>query len=201
MTIQSLSLQPTHLLERNDLWSSPLGNVGNLRYSTERGGTPSVSFPRAVWAVASRTVGYCAFRLTCPSEQASETRLVRTRAYYNSLLCGNLLGYLTARPQDDLHGHSKIVQWFAQASRLSSNDLSKLVGWRYSLSTYMSELTDADIRALRDGILSSPSAKAAVLNQVSRDRNDPSRQLASQMLGQIERELQQRLARDSARIR
>jgi len=200
MTMQSLSLQPTQLLERNDLWSSPLGNVGNLRYSAERGGTPSVSFPRALWAVTSSTVGYCAFRLSCPSEQASQARLARTRAFYNSLLCGNLLGYLTARP-DDLQGSSKIVQWFAQASRLSSNDLSRLVGWRYSLSIYMSELTDADIRALRDGILGSPSAKAAVLNQISRNRNDPSRQLASQMLGQIERELQQRLTRDSARIR
>lgn len=200
MGIQSFSLQPTRLLERNDLWPSPLGNVGNLRYSTEQGGTPRVSVPGALWSVTSRIVGFWAFCLTCPSEQVSRTHSAVMQAHYNSVITGNLLGYLTARP-DDLESRTKLVEWLAEASSCSNNDLSRLVGWRHSLLIFMRELTDADVRALCDGILGSPSATAAVLNQISCDRDDPLRGLASQMLSQIETELQKRVARDFMRMK
>ncbi len=122
------------------------------------------------------------------------------QAHYNSVITGNLLGYLTARP-DDFESRAKLVEWLAEASSCSNNDLSRLVGWRHSLLIFMRELTDADVRALCDGILGSPSATAAVLNQISCDRDDPLRGLASQMLSQIETELQKRVARDFMRVK
>lgn len=84
---------------------------------------------------------------------------------------------------------------------MSRNDMSKLAGWRRSLSIYMSELKHVDIRALRDGVLGSPSAKSEVLDQISRNSNDPSRKLASQVLDQIEDEVRQRVPRGFMRIR
>lgn len=186
--------------ERNELGASPLGSVGNLQYSVEQGGTARASWASTLCTDIGYIVSTLALSLTCPSEQAEAKYMGLVQVHYASRILGDLLGSLTAR-RDDREGRAKIVQALTDLSRISENDLSTLVSWRHSLSTYMSELKDADIRALRDGVLGSQTAKLVVLNQISRSENDPSRQLASQVLGKIEKELRHRMARDSAKIR
>ncbi len=184
---------------RDELGAGPLGGYGNLQYTVEQGGTPACSMAGRYWTLAGYVAGLAALRFTCPPEQVWLPRVAAARTYNFSCAMGDLLGILTYQ-QDDPMGRALIVGTLENMSASVENDQSRMIGWRHSLSTYMRELTDADIRALRAGILGSPSAKAAVLNQISRNRNDPSRRLASLVLSQIEVELQRRVARDSARI-
>lgn len=189
--------QGLEVLERNKMGPSPLGAVGNLRFSAEQGGTPHASWCGRVWTTAAHAAGTLALALTCPPDQAWVQHMSVVRAYVNSRCLGDLLGSLTVRP-DDSKGHSMIVDALTKLSSRSNNDPTKLVGWRHTLSTYIGELKDADIKALRSGVLGSQSARQRVLNQISRHENDPSRQLASQVLGRIEKELHRRLTRGSA---
>ncbi|MGE8548372.1 hypothetical protein [Alcaligenes sp. Marseille-Q7550] len=69
-------------------------------------------------------------------------------------------------------------------------DLSKLVGWRHSLSTCIGELNYPGIKALHNGVMGIQSARQVVLNRISRNKADLSRRLASQVLDRVEKELQ-----------
>lgn len=209
MAIQSLNSsipsadhrsQAPLVLKRNEMGVSPLGSLGNLQYSVEQGGTPRGSVLVKLWTDIRLIGGSLAMCCTCPPEEVWTQRVARGRAYDTSCILGELLGSLTAR-RDDREGRARIVSLLTRLSWWSENDTSKLVGWRHSVSVYMRELSDADIRAMLNGVLGSQSAKLVVLNQISLSENDPSRQLASQLLGKIEKELYRRATGDTATIR
>ncbi|MGE8591732.1 MAG: hypothetical protein ACN6OD_20375 [Alcaligenes sp.] len=200
-TLSSVTLMVGHreqLLKRKDLGSCPLGTTGNLQYTEKQGGTPRASLLGVLLKDIRCLLAYLAFRLTRPSEQARAQRGAVVQARFNSRILGDLLGSLTA-PQDDLKGRSQIIKELARLKKISKGDLTQFWGWRYCLSTYMDELKEADIQALRAGVLGSRRAKLAMLDQISHDKDDPSRKLASEVLGQIEKALDRRLARDCAR--
>lgn len=196
--IASLQTQKQDLvLERADLASRPLGAVGNLQFKAEpagmrRAGGALLSGVRCLLAGLRANL---AFFLTLPFAQARAQRNALVMARDNSRRIGNLLGSLTA-PVEDAKAHVRAAQRLADLGRRAQGDLNTLCGGRYCLSTYMDELDDSAIKALRCGVLGSLEARLAVLNQISPEKL---RIQASHVLSQIVAHLDQRLAKDCAR--
>ena len=181
------------VLQRRDLAPGPLGVVGNLQFSAEQGGTPSSN---RVGAMASDTrhsltrlrADLASFLNGEPSDARRAQRMFVAEARENSRYIGNLLGSLTA-PAVDAGAHSTIAQRLMQLSERSNGDLANLPGGAESLYFYLYELTVSDITALRNGVLGSPAARNAVLNQIP---PNGLRHQASQLLYQIMNALDQR---------
>ncbi|WP_394065080.1 hypothetical protein [Alcaligenes sp. WGS1538] len=178
-------VQPPLVLERADVASCPLGAVGNLRFTAQQGGTArataaGLAFSQARRALAHFVIGL-AYKLNLVSEttRARHEDLLTARA--NSRLVGNVLGALTA-PADDLEGQALIAERLKELAKRSQGKLEALKGGRESLGWYVNELTEADVKALRDGVLNKPGPCRAVLGLIS---SDSLRQQASEVLVQI----------------
>lgn len=181
----STDSQPPLVLERADVASCPLGKVGNLQFTAKQGGTARASavgltFSRARRALANAVIGLAyKFNLVSKEMHARYGQLLEARN--NSRLVGNVLGALTA-PAGDPEGRAGLAKRLMELAKLSQGRLNDLKGGRESLGWYVEELKDADLKALRDGVLSSQDACQAALDQISSDRL---RKQAFQVLSQI----------------
>ncbi len=185
------------VLERKDLAPCPLGIVGNLRYTPQEGGTARPNYIGTLLSDLGDFSSYLAFCLTCPSEQARARRDYLEELRTNSWTLGNFLGELT-NPMEESDSLSRLARKLEDISKVPGFGLSSLrAGERYCLSTYMDELKDKDIKALRKGTLGTQDDCEALLNQISFFGNDPVRQQASRLLEQIKDILQQRLDKGS----
>ena len=163
MNIQPFGLQNIPQWQRQDLAAAPLGAIGNLRVHAARGGTARASRPGLMELVRDAWANLKFRRRATPGEQ--QQRAARSEVYGNSWRIGNFLGSLTGswRKGKDL---LRIERGLEQLSMKVTHDLADLSGGEYILSTYMSELTRADLEAMYDGILSHPNTCAALLNKV-----------------------------------
>ncbi|WP_323018713.1 hypothetical protein [Castellaniella sp.] len=189
--IQNLGHAPIQNVGRNNLDAGPLGQVGNLRFKAEPGATPRTSGP----GVGQRILNFLsktAFYLTASPAQRAQ-QFVLDQARDNSRRIGNLLGHLTAQP-DDTKAQGKIAEGLARLGDLSHGDLSNLSGGKESLKTYLQELGLMDLSALRSGSLSNPEARQAILDQVDPPRL---RAQAENVLKQIDTALSQQIAQDA----
>ena len=196
---QELVLQ----LQRDDLESCPLGTVGNLKINAGQGGPAPASRGGAPLSemsqpLADRRAGFNAY-FTCarPQTRAQREALAEARVEVraNSLLIGNLLGSLTAPPAD-LQGHVIISQALLEVMARSSDDsFYSLKGAEYCLITYLDELKESDLAALRHGLLSHEQARQCVLDKIAVPSDDALRMRASRMLGDIAEAVNQRMAR------
>lgn len=179
-------------LERKDLGSCPLGTVGNLQFNAKQGGTRRATAVGVWLSDLRRFWSSMAFRLISSSKPARSQRASLSQVRKNSRRIGNLLGSLTARA-DDLKGQRRIAQELARLGVLADGDLSNLKGWQYCLSSYLDDLTRADLEALVFGAAGSQAAREAVLNRISPDISHPSRKQASVLLNLILHDAVQRL--------
>ncbi|MFC4297797.1 hypothetical protein ACFO0J_07055 [Castellaniella hirudinis] len=186
--IQNLGQPGIQNLQRQHLNAGPLGQVGNLRFKAESGATPRASAPN-VFQRFGQFMSKLAFYVgASPTQRAQQ--FVLDQARDNSRRVGNLLGNLTASPNDP-KARSKIAEGLARLGDLSGGDLSNLPGGKESLKTYLSELGFKDLGALRSGVLGNPEARQAVIDQVDPPRL---RAQAGQLLDQIAAALDQALA-------
>lgn len=186
--IQNLGQPGVQNLQRQHLDAGPLGQVGNLRFKTGPGATPRASAPN-VFQRFGQFLSKVAFYVgASPARRAQQ--FVLDQARDNSRRVGNLLGNLTAPPNDP-KARSKIAEGLARLGDLSGGDLSSLPGGKESLKTYLGELGVMDLNALRGGVLGDPEARQAVI-----DRVDPPRlrAQAARLLDQITAALDQELA-------
>jgi len=186
--IQNLGQSGVQDLQRQQLEPGPLGQVGNLRFKAAPGATPRTSGPN-VFQRFGQFLSKVAFYVgASPAQRAQQ--FVLDQARDNSRRIGNLLGNLTASPNDP-KAQARIAQGLARLGDLSGGDLSSLPGGQQSLNTYLSELGLPDLNALRSGVLGDPQARQATL-----DRVDPPRlrAQAAQVLDQIVRAMDQHLA-------
>lgn len=183
-------------LERKNVGSCPLGVVGNLQFKAAQGGTPRASQVGVFFSSVKKTfIDLCVklkYKLARAPEEVQSRHGYLVEARANSRLIGDLLGGLTA-PAHNPKGRATVAEVLATLVERSGGDLTELPGGRYCLSTYLGELSNADIQALRNGILSSPGAQVLVLDQISPD-NETLRKQASQILNQVQMELDQRSA-------
>lgn len=186
--IQNLGQPGVQNLQRQHFDAGPLGQVGNLRFKAEPGATPRASAPN-VFQRFGQFLSKVAFYVgASPAQRAQQ--FVLDQARDNSRRVGNLLGNLTASPNDP-KALSKIAQGLARLGDLSGGDLSSLPGGKESLKTYLGELGVMDLNALRGGVLNDPEARQAVIDQVDPPRL---RAQAAQLLDQIAAALDQELA-------
>ncbi|HET8597430.1 MAG TPA: hypothetical protein VFM22_06695 [Castellaniella sp.] len=186
--IQNLGQPGLQNLQRQQLESGPLGQVGNLRFKAEPGATPRTSGPN-VFQRFGQFLSKVAFYVgASPAQRAQQ--FVLDQARDNSRRIGNLLGNLTASP-NDRKAQAKIAEGLARLGDLSGGDFSRLPGGQQALNTYLGELGLPDLSALRSGVLGDPQARQATL-----DRVDPPhlRAQAAQVLDQIVRAMDQHLA-------
>ncbi|WP_454006143.1 hypothetical protein [Alcaligenes sp. Marseille-Q7550] len=144
-----------------------MGTVGNLQFGLQDGGTTRFSPPGALASVSNSWVAR-QFRRHRAPQLIQERRDFFRQAYQNSGLIGNALG------------------------RLAQGNLANLPGALDSLSSYMNELTLADLEALRNGMLGHPTVRDAVLETIS----PAVRAQAARVVEQIATALDRRLARD-----
>lgn len=175
-------------LERKHLKPCPLGLVGNLQFNAKQGGTPRASLVQELFLGIGRFLSCLAFRLACPSRQARTRRADLAQARINSSCVGNLLGRLTASA-NDAKGQSRAAQALARLGKRSKGDLSGLRGGRESLTRYLTEMSDADLIALRNGILACPDARKAVLKKIPKGEL---RDQAARVLGRIAEDVHER---------
>lgn len=183
-------------LERKNVGSCPLGVVGNLQFKAAQGGTPRASQMGVFFSSVKKSlINLCVelkYKLVRATEEEQARHSYLVQARNNSRHIGNLLGGLTA-PAHNRKGWDRVAEALAKLAERSRGDLTELPGGRYCLSTYLGELSNADLQALRNGILSSPGAQVLVLHRVSPD-DDKLRKQASQILNQVQMELDQRSA-------
>lgn len=191
--------QQALVLKRADVASSPLGEIGNLRYAADQGGTERASVAGLVFLSQVRNF---LTNFVFNQEHSFDFLTNEKRALYehlseahdNSSLVGNLLGCLTS-PADDPKGQARIAKGLMELAKQSQGKLGDLKGGQESLNWYVKELTDSDIKALRDGVLSHRDSCKAVLDQIS---PESLRKQAAQVLVRIVRALDQRLAESFA---
>lgn len=187
MNIQPPGLQNISQWRRQNLAPAPLGVIGNLRASAEQGGTARAR-RSGIRGLARDSWVNLRFRLSSATPDERRQRAARIEVYDNSRRIGNFLGSLTGslrKNKDQL----RIKEGLEQLSMMVTRDLSDLSGGEYALFTYMNELTRADLEAMHDGLLGHPTARAALLNQISPDL----RVQADNVLQQIKATLTQRL--------
>ncbi len=186
-------------LKRTDLEPGALGTKGNLQFTEQEGGTAPA--PRAGVPSPETSPSFAERRAdleACVIGEGTEPRaqretLVQARAEVraNSRLIGNVLGSLTAKV--DGVGHfinpddcSAIAQALNELNVPPSEvGLYSLKGAKYCLDTYMDELKELDVVALRYGALSNESSCEAVLDMISPRDDDAARIQASRVLGEI----------------
>ena len=176
-------------LQRQDLASSPLGAVGNLRFKPEVGGTKGSS---PGWLTrAGRSVGRLVSSFRSEATKARSVHLHKVRE--NSRKIGNLLGSLTAS-RDDEEATGRIAKAIGQLDEDAQGDLDNMDGGQDALSTYLDELSLKDLYALRDGALGSATARKAIMNSF---RSQQSLENAKSVLDQIADRLELRLAKET----
>lgn len=185
-------------LERKDLGSCPLGTIGNLQFNAKQGGTRRATAVGVWLSDLRRSLSSRAFRLISSSKRARMPRESLNQIRKNSRHIGNLLGSLTARASD-VKGQRRIAQELARLGVLAGGDLANLKGWRYCLSSYLDDLTPADLEALVFGAAGSQAAREAVLDRISSDVSHPSRKQASLLLNLILHDAVQRLTMANAK--
>lgn len=195
-TLKSLLQVDTNssdMLGRKDVGSCVLGTVGNLRFSAKQGGSAratrtGVMLSEIRRSVANLFTGLTRYVMRAPqSVRARSDALDQARA--NSRLIGNLLGSLTS-PADSVMGWVRITQKLEQLAERSKGDLANLKGWHYCLETYVAELSNADLKAMRNGVLGNAFAREFLLCEDSGKHPG----LATEMLNQIAQVLERRLA-------
>lgn len=182
------------VLNREHLAICPLGTIGNLRFTAGQGGTARVGRVRAFLSELGYLLASLAFHLTFPSNEARARRDCLEMARQTSYNLGNLLGALTGEKDDAATLYSIAVE----LESLAVNNLYSLCGRRYFLSTYVAELKDKDIKALREGVLDSQPHCKMILGLFSSD-NYLLHKLASEVLDDIEGALSWREAMDSVK--
>lgn len=190
--------EPFRQLERQDLHSSALGAVGNLRFSVKEGGTGRTNrvaemLSRLCRSLANKWTNL-KFALIRAPRQARAQHEVLVKARENSRYIGNLLGSLTGCA-NDAGARARIARALAPLAEQSRGDVNALRGGRYCLGTYVDELTTSDVQALREGVLSRQDAWWDVLAQLP---SDGLSKHASHLLSQVKNALDQRLVKDSA---
>ncbi len=153
-------------LQRQDLASSPLGAVGNLRFKPDVGGTKGSSPGLLTRAV--RSVGRLVSSFRSEASKARSVHLHKVRE--NSRKIGNLLGSLTAS-RDDKEAVGRIARAIEQLEEDAQGDLGNMVGGQDALSTYLDELSLKDLYALRDGALGSATAREAIMMSFRSQQN------------------------------
>lgn len=203
---QDMQAKPSLDLKRKDLAACAFGIVGNLRFTAAEGVTVRAS---RVCVFLSETGHSLADRwawlLSCLTRTSPEARARRAElaeVRVNSHRIGNLLGSLTAEvdrttPIVNARDHARIAQALKELSVPARGGLYALKGARYCLDTYLSELKEFDLVALRHGMLSDEMACQDVLNNISIRRDDPLREQAARVLDEIAEAVNQRLARHS----
>lgn len=187
MNVQTLGLQNVPQWQRQDLAAAPLGTIGNLQVRAGQGGTARAS-RSGVTALARDSWANLRFRHSGATPEEQRQRAARSEVYENSRRIGNFLGSLTGswRKEKALF---RIKEGLERLSQSVTLDLADLSGGEYILSTYMRELTRADLEAMYDGILSHSNARAAVLRRIPPDLQAR----ADNVLQQIKAVLTQRL--------
>ena len=176
-------------LQRQDLASSPLGSIGNLRFKPQAGGTQG-SAPRIPQRFL-RWAGRSVVALFSKAGGARRDNLHKVRE--NSRKIGNLLGTLTAS-RDDESATGRIVKALDELDEDSQGNLSNMAGGEVALSTYLDELNLVDLYALRDGILGSSDAQKDVLDQCA---TAASKAHGTRILDQIRTHLELRLIKEA----
>ncbi len=186
--IQNLGQSGIQHLQRQHLDSGPLGQIGNLRFRAGPGATPRASAPNILQRFGQFLSKVAFYVGASPAQRVQQYVLDQARD--NSRRIGNLLGNLTAAP-DDPQARTRLAQGLARLGDLSGGDLSHLPGGKESLKTYLGELGVMDLNALRSGVLGNPDARQAVIDQVDPPRL---RAQAALLLDQIAGALDQELA-------
>ncbi len=112
---------------------------------------------------------------------------------------GNLLGLLTANldrtiPFSDAVDDYKIARALTELKLPPEGSLYSLKGAKYCLDTYLDELKEFDLIALRRGVLSNEKARRNILDRISTCAEDELRMQASRVLDDVAQAVNQRLA-------
>lgn len=192
-----------YLIQRNDLEPCALGTIGNLSYSVRNGGTPRAHFAAMLLSDACRSVADKWADMTSyanvESAPARARREVMLEVRGNSRLIGNLLGSLTAKVNETaqvVNGRDRvrIARELMALTLPSRGDLDSLKGAKYCLDTYLHELTESDLVALRYGVLSDQKYCEHVLSRISARPGDILYTQASRVLKNVARAVKQRFA-------
>lgn len=182
------------LIRRSDLEPCALGVVGNLSYSTRDGGTPRACHARLLLSDTWRSVADKWTELTASIDTGSAPARARRETLIevrlNSRLIGNLLGSLTAKVDETSHtvhgkDQARIVRELMALAQSSNGDVFSLKGAKYCLETYLQELTESDLVALRYGVLSEEIYCEFILSRISARSGDSLRAQASRVLEDI----------------
>jgi len=186
-------------LERNDLEISPLGVIGNLRFTAKQGGTGRISCIRASLsgigrALVHRLSDLKDYFMSTPAEKRA-LREYRYQVRNNSLFIGNLLGRLTA-PAGDFEGRVRTAEALKQLVRQPDGKSIELKGLDYCVAIYVDELKDSDLEALRQGVLGDKDACMAVVNKI---KPADGYEQACELINCVSTALNRRRAREIAR--
>ncbi|MGE8547212.1 MAG: hypothetical protein ACN6OC_07200 [Alcaligenes sp.] len=168
MNVQSSSQTNVQDLQPQGFAPGPLGTVGNLRFKPVQGGTAPIR--RSLPPKVRDALAELKFRFSRASPEVRAQYGYMTQRHDNSRRIGNMLGLLTART-NDAKARGKIIEELGQLANLTQGNLANLPGAMESLSFYLSELKREDLDALRDGVLGNRTAKAIVIDRISRDLN------------------------------
>lgn len=179
-------------LERKDVASYSLGTIGNRQFNAKKGGTARasrifVALSDMKYSLVKRLSDLKDSFTWAPAEKRAQ-RAYRAEVRSNSRHIGNLLGSLTS-PADCAMGWARITQKLEQLAERSEGNLAKLKGWRYCLETYVADLSNADLKAMRNGVLGNSFAREFLLCEESAKHPG----LATEMLNQIAQVLERRL--------
>jgi len=186
-----------------------LGANGNLQFTAREGSTAPASCAGMLLSETSPSFAESRADLeACVTGEPSEVRaqreaLVQARVEVrdNSRLIGNLLSSLTVKlDEDDCLIYFNDCLEVAQALKAlnvppSGVGLYSLKGAKYCLDTYMDELKELDIQALRYGVLSSKSACETVLGIISPHSDDELRIQANYVLRDVAQAVDRRVVR------
>lgn len=164
-------LERERALELKSLAPCPLGRIGNLPFTVEQGGTPRASRASAFLSTLRMKMTALAYLFVPFAEKRIERSFKASWVHSNSLAIGDLLGSLTAC-KDDTSAHHQIALKLKALAHKSYGHLYNLTGAGTCLKTYLSELTDNDLKALDEGVLNSSEAKAAILDHIAQMHRD-----------------------------
>lgn len=188
MNVQPTSQTTAQSLHLQAFAPGPLGTVGNQRFQPEQGGTARAS-RRAVPTGLRSAWARLKFRFNRAPAEVREQHDNMIQWRDNSRRIGNMLGLLTAG-RKDARAQARVIRELEQLAALAQGDLANLPGATQALLFYVGELTRVDLLALRNGVLGHRTARAIVLDQVSRNLNAQ----AAGVLNQISSAVSQRLA-------
>lgn len=196
MTIQSFG-QAGVQVSHQDQKPAPgsLGSTGNLRFKPKQGGTPRISRFGVLRARIGNLLARLKIAVSWVSKEIRAQRKAVIQSRANSLRIASLLGALTAPAGD---GKARIVQGLAQICKqinknedLKGGNLDSMLGGREALSIHLRQLSDMDLHALRDGVLSHLDFREEILTEMGALREQ-----AGKILNQIKTAADQRIAKD-----